>query len=252
MQEKPPKNSTLPPEYYDIFDSVEGGSLTVADLARRFPLSTELSFATLQKPVRTLLLGSATPENIDTMFDVLMRAHLDDPENMLIVVDRNEGALNRHVAARNSYKGSVDGSVHLVGSDIRSLALRDESITVIVSDFTFNFIDDIADMQALCREAYRVLKSGGVFVVHCMVEDPSLLARAVKVVAPEVRHGPFMRAYGAAGVSYYVAPESVHIDAARDAGFVPGVVRNTKLADMRMRLAGIKTIGVVLKKKHKK
>lgn len=89
-----------------------------------------------------------------------------NPQAQMLGVDlwgRNY-AYSRSVCERNARLEGVDNVTFRAG-DARQLDFPDESFDAVTSNFVYHNIP-AADHQALLLETLRVLKKGGVFVIH--------------------------------------------------------------------------------------
>src|ERR1700716_1487509 len=107
--------------------------------------------------------------------DVLLSARRVAPGGHAYGVDMTDEML--HLANTNRSNAGVDNATFLKGS-IERLPLPDSSVDVVISNCVINLAED---KGAVIKEAFRVLRPGGLFAVADMVEleslDPELKKR---------------------------------------------------------------------------
>lgn len=89
-----------------------------------------------------------------------------NPQARMVGVDLwgKNYAYSREVCENNAHLEGVDNVTFCAG-DARQLDFPDESFDAVTSNFVYHNIP-VADHQALLLETLRVLKKGGVFVIH--------------------------------------------------------------------------------------
>jgi len=104
--------------------------------------------------------------------DVLLSARRVSPTGHAYGVDMTDEMLD--LAKSNAQKSGVTNATFLKGT-IESVPLPDASVDVVISNCVINLAEDKA---AVIKEAFRVLRPGGVFAVADMVEleklDPTI------------------------------------------------------------------------------
>jgi ubiquinone/menaquinone biosynthesis C-methylase UbiE len=145
--------------------------------------------------IRDRIVELAEPRAGDTVVDLgagtgLLALALAPRVHELVAVDISQRMLDRlDDAAAADGLHNVDTRV----ADLRRLPLADESATLVVSNYAFHHLDDVAKELALA-EARRILRPGGRLVICDMMFSLSLEARDRKVVWEKVvallRRGP--------------------------------------------------------------
>jgi arsenite methyltransferase len=105
--------------------------------------------------------------------DVLLSARRVAPGGHAYGVDMTDEMLE--VAQRNAQKAGVTNVSFLKGT-IESVPLPDSSVDVVISNCVINLAED---KRSVIREAFRVLRPGGLFAVADMVE--------LEPLAPELK-----------------------------------------------------------------
>jgi SAM-dependent methyltransferase len=106
--------------------------------------------------------------------DALLSARRVSPSGHVYGVDMTDEMLE--VANRNRKKAGISNATFLKGT-MENVPLPDASVDVVISNCVINLAENKA---AAIREAFRVLKPGGVFAVADMVE--------VERLAPEIKN----------------------------------------------------------------
>ena len=96
--------------------------------------------------------------------DVLLSARRVAPDGHAYGVDMTDEML--HLAQQNRDKAGVTNATFLKGS-IEAVPLPDASVDVVISNCVINLAED---KGAVIKEAFRVLRPGGLFAVADMVE----------------------------------------------------------------------------------
>jgi arsenite methyltransferase len=96
--------------------------------------------------------------------DVLLSARRVSPSGHAYGVDMTDEMLD--LSKRNAVKSGVTNATFLKGT-IESVPLPDSSVDVVISNCVINLAEDKA---AVIKEAFRVLRRGGLFAVADMVE----------------------------------------------------------------------------------
>jgi ubiquinone/menaquinone biosynthesis C-methylase UbiE len=106
--------------------------------------------------------------------DVLLSARRVAPGGHAYGVDMTEEMLQ--LANTNMKRAGVENATFLKGS-IESVPLPDASVDVVISNCVINLAED---KDAVIKEAFRVLRPGGLFAVADMVELETLDAELKK------------------------------------------------------------------------
>lgn len=96
-----------------------------------------------------------------------------NPQGRMVGIDRwgvEYASYSRKLCERNAQAEGVDNAVFQKG-DARHLDFPDETFDAVTSNYVYHNITG-ADKQALLRETLRVLKKGGAFAIHDLM-DPS-------------------------------------------------------------------------------
>lgn len=137
--------------------------------------------------IRDRIVELAEPRLDDTVVDLgagtgLLALALAPRVHELVAVDISQRMLDRLDDA-----AIADGlhNVDTVAADLRRLPLEDESATLVVSNYAFHHLDDVAKELALA-EARRILRPGGRLVICDMMFSLSLGARDRRLVWAKV------------------------------------------------------------------
>ncbi|MFG1948454.1 class I SAM-dependent methyltransferase [Nonomuraea sp. NPDC048826] len=102
------------------------------------------------------------------------------------VVDARRGA-DRSAIRANAEAEGVSGRVGLVTADLRALPFGDEEFDVVVSALALHDLPDAAAREQALREAYRVVRPGGLILVADFRHAPAYEAALREVGARDVR-----------------------------------------------------------------
>ena len=94
-----------------------------------------------------------------------------NPQGRMVGIDRwgvEYASYSRKLCERNAQAEGVDNAVFQKG-DARHLDFPDETFDAVTSNYVYHNITG-ADKQALLRETLRVLKKGGAFAIHDLME----------------------------------------------------------------------------------
>ena len=140
--------------------------------------------------------------------DCFLAAQIVGPDGMVIGVDFTPAMLER--ARENQVKLGL-GNVTFRQGDIESLPLEDSTVDVVISNCVINLAPD---KDAVFREAYRVLRSGGRLMVSDILlergateeemEDLALYAGCISGSLPVEEYLGKIRDAGFDGVSFEV------------------------------------------------
>ncbi|MFO7655608.1 MAG: methyltransferase domain-containing protein [Bacteroidales bacterium] len=108
--------------------------------------------------------------------DVLKMAAQTGSSGFIYGIDISDGMLDK--ARRTAEKLGIN-NVKFIRSNLETLALEDNSVDLLISNCTINHA---ADKKAVWKEIFRVLKTGGRFVVSDIYSD--------KEVPEEYRNDP--------------------------------------------------------------
>ncbi|MBN2610251.1 MAG: methyltransferase domain-containing protein [Bacteroidales bacterium] len=108
--------------------------------------------------------------------DVMKMASRVGNTGFVYGIDISDGMLGK--AQKTAEKLGV-GNVKFIRSNLESLPLEDNSVDLLISNCTINHI---SDKKAVWKEIYRILKTGGRFVVSDIYSD--------KEVPEEYRNNP--------------------------------------------------------------
>ena len=94
-----------------------------------------------------------------------------NPQGRMVGIDRwgvEYASYSRKLCERNAQAEGVDNVAFQKG-DARHLDFPDETFDAVTSNYVYHNITG-ADKQALLRETLRVLKKGGIFAIHDLME----------------------------------------------------------------------------------
>ena len=94
-----------------------------------------------------------------------------NPQGRMVGIDRwgvEYASYSRKLCERNAQAEGVDNAAFQKG-DARHLDFPDETFDAVTSNYVYHNITG-ADKQALLRETLRVLKKGGIFAIHDLME----------------------------------------------------------------------------------
>lgn len=91
--------------------------------------------------------------------DVIRMAELAGPEGFAFGIDVSDGMLEK---ARGTAKKIGTANVSFIGSELETIRLEDGVADVVISNCTINHA---SDKRRVWKEIFRILKSGGRFVV---------------------------------------------------------------------------------------
>ena len=94
-----------------------------------------------------------------------------NPQSRMVGIDRwgvEYASYSRKLCERNAQAEGVDNAAFQKG-DARHLDFPDETFDAVTSNYVYHNITG-ADKQTLLRESLRVLKRGGVFAIHDLME----------------------------------------------------------------------------------
>lgn len=167
--------------YYDKFDYAGWDLQLMLAALKGMSLLHNGTFDRLreQPSANVLVVGSATPRNIDNMalMDWELRPGLGT-QDVVYIIDYNHYPLQKHqsridfLAEWDQTSGSAlpDGavvlpypSVRLAQADMMRLPFRDGAMSIVVSDYTLNFADSKEGVEQTVSGISRVLSDGGFF-----------------------------------------------------------------------------------------
>lgn len=122
------------------------------------------------KSVRSLVLGSSTPDNISTVQDFLAnRVNVDIEKSGLFFLDRHPRSLYPHKRLADATPQLP--KVHVLGGDVRFPPIRTHSFDIILSDYTANFLASEQDWKDFFQEIQAALSSEGHAVAQLDLYD---------------------------------------------------------------------------------
>jgi arsenite methyltransferase len=158
----------------DLYEPGQIGSLPIEALQASLGCGNPTALASIEAGQTVLDLGSGGG------IDVLLSARRVGPAGKAYGLDMTEEMLA--LAEENKRKSGLT-NVEFLKGEIENIPLPDETVDVIISNCVINLS---ADKDRVLREAFRVLKPGGLFAVSDIVtrgEIPEEIRRSIELWA---------------------------------------------------------------------
>lgn len=156
--------------YYKVYETADKNNTELGDLLedRDNMFRDRLREKFDGKPLRALILGSATTRNISSAQDFLVdQIRVSADESKIFLLDRAPGSLDRHKAYAD--KDPRIPRVYVVGGDVTSHPFGAEDFDLILSDYTTSFLGSEASWQNFFQEIKHSLAGDGRAIVQCLV-----------------------------------------------------------------------------------
>lgn len=126
-----------------------------------------------------LVLGSATPDNLNhiSKIDRLLRLGKVE-QDTVVIVDVNKYPLAEHkkemlwIEGKDGWTNTPKSTpefpypkFRLAQADMRELPFGDQSVDVVLSDYTFNYLTNLNDIEQSFKAISRVLGDDGIAVI---------------------------------------------------------------------------------------
>lgn len=183
--------------YYDRYDGIDLNEMNRC--VREMTLPLELIEKIRQKPSANLLvLGSATSSNLFwvSRIDQYLRPSKVE-QDVATIVDINKHPLTEHqphiliIEGKDGWLNEPQSTpeypyprFRLAQADMRELPLVSDSVDVVVSDFTLNFLPDLSDIAQTFQEVSRVMSQDSLALISVRVDDEEIdqeLAGKIKI-----------------------------------------------------------------------
>lgn len=195
--------SLNPENYYSQFERSGTDLDKMHDILSRMDIPVDIKHSLESvHSAAILVLGSATERNIDSIawIDQVLRPGRGNNDGVLMI-DYNNYPMQKHskhwdwlekLARTNEQQEYLPYPDFVFAqANMMQLPLADETIDIVVSDYTVNFLDDLNDVRRTFDEAARVLKPGGVLLLSAAGNeyvDPSIPLADITIRNPQTRY----------------------------------------------------------------
>ncbi|MFA6376396.1 MAG: class I SAM-dependent methyltransferase [Candidatus Paceibacterota bacterium] len=216
-----------PENYYDDYRgrdlSLLYGRMKGMDLPREL-----LDSIREKEAARFLILGSAVTDNLNqvALIDQYLRPGKVENDEV-VVIDRNEYPVSRHKKESdwiegadswtNTPKSTLEFSYpkfHIAQADMRHLPFAENGFDAVISDYTFNYLDNIEDVEKTFLEISQALPDNGLLVISVMGNEKFPYSGE----ADSESFGAELQNKDQGGVEVYFFPLQAYINLARKHG----------------------------------
>ncbi len=135
-----------------------------------------------KEKAKLLILGSATPNNLSIIakIDSFLRPGKVE-QDTAIIIDQNKYPLDKHkkeilfLEGKDGWTNTPKSTPEfplpqykLVQADMRKLPFGKNEIDIVISDYTFNYLDKAEDVNQVFKEISSVLSPNGILLISVL------------------------------------------------------------------------------------